>query len=345
MSYAWQARWLKVLSNNNVNISDMLEVSCGSNVDNKWIKIWDDSYIYDDDCWWGSTTLHIDSDDAVAITSNSYYGIYINTNWKVWIGGSSIPIYGLDVISTGRFQKDLYIQWKVGIWTSSPSVALEVNGAAIAKKITAGDGATLNTDWDIQTYNGKFNTYLGKYKNETNGNTYNYGLLISDTAWEIAQIGMRIIMSQINHIAATFWGRVGIWLDNPAELLDVEGTGQFNDIRVTNWIFKLITPSNPTYNNSSSNCTATWQQYYLGDSPSSSPTIASRDTIYLIMNHGNSYNFFLNYKNSAWVSIAGIWRTDWGIHPITVYLPKWLWVGVLCGWVWPGFNYLKITSN
>ncbi len=366
LSYTWSSYWLKVLSNNNIQISDMLEVSCGSNIDNKWIKIWDNSYIYDDACgWWWTTTLHLTSDDAVAITSNSLYGIYVNTNWKVWIGGGAIPTvatytldvtgtgrftkdlyvggrlwiwttipsynlqvntltgdqglgifsidwysrlrfgtigsyfanlwelksspdwslsivrsnvsrlpaaititswnniwiwttspaYNLDVFGTGRYQKDLYISWRVGIWTAYPSQKLVVSWTAIVEKLFAGNNAWSTTNWDVRTNNGWFTTYLWKRKNESNSDSANYWLVINDIVWMITQVGIRVAMKNMNQKAAVFLWKVGIWEESPTAPLDVNGnikvwqsstsctSTNYWEIRYDGYCFKWCSPS------------------------------------------------------------------------------------------------------
>lgn len=130
INYSWAtSEWLRILPNNNVSISNMLEVACWSSWLNKWIRVWDNSWIYDDNCSAiPADTLHLESNDSVAIRSNSLYGIFVNTNWKVWIWGSAIPSYSLDVINTGRFQKDLYVVGNLWLWTTTPgSYKLNVN--------------------------------------------------------------------------------------------------------------------------------------------------------------------------------------------------------------------------
>ncbi|MFZ2150540.1 MAG: hypothetical protein WAU85_00635, partial [Candidatus Absconditicoccaceae bacterium] len=364
LSYTGLSYGLKVLSNNNIQISDMLEVSCGSSAANKGIKVGDDSYIYDDACGGGGTdTLHITSDDAVAITSNSLYGIYVNTNGKVGIGGSTIPAYGLDVITTGRFQKDLYVGgklgigttgpvynlqintlagdqglgifsidgnsrmrfgtigsyfanlWefksspdgslsivknngarlpaaititsgnkigigtttpaynldvfgtgrfqkdlyilgKVGIGTANPSQKLVVSGTAIVEKLFAGNNAGSMTNGDIRTNNGWFVTYLGKRKNESNSDSWNYGLVINSLgAARSNYIGIRVAMQNMNQKAAIFLGKVGIGEESPTAPLDVNGNikiGQssttcnatnYGEIRYDGYCFKGCGPS------------------------------------------------------------------------------------------------------
>ena len=210
LSYTWLSYWLKIRSNNNVQISGvMLEVSCGSSGANKWIKVWDDSYIYDDNCWGGlpADTLHIDSNDSVAITSNSIYGIYVNTNWRVWIGGSAVPAYGLDVITTGRFQEDLYVVGRLWIWTTSPSYNLQIN------TFTGDQGL------GIFSYN-----WTSRLRFWTIGSYFaNLWEFQSSPDWKLSII--RTNWWQLPAaITITSWNKVGIWTTSPNQTLVVSWT-------------------------------------------------------------------------------------------------------------------------
>lgn len=239
----------------NVKIANMLEVSCGSYTNNKWIKIWNNSYIYDDNCWGApGDTLHVESNDAVAIRSNNLYGVFVNTNGRVWIGGITTPAYALtvsgnsqftnnlyisgnmwigttlpaykfDVNGIGRFQNNLYVSGNIWIGTAYPSQKLVVSWTALVDKLYAGNNMWSSMAGDIHTNNGWFSTYLGKRRNESNsGGSDNYGLIIS-ALWTspTLYIGLRVVMQNINQRAAIFLGKVGIGVENPAAQLDING--------------------------------------------------------------------------------------------------------------------------
>ena len=261
LNYTWTtSAWLRLLSNNNVSISNMLEVSCWDKSANKWIKIWDDSRIYDDDCWWvwNETTLYVESNDAVWIKSNNLYWIFVATNWKVGIWWTTIPAYPLTVSGNWQFLNNLYINGNVGIGKTNPSERLDVNWTTKSLKIVAWDFAWTSVDWDIKTNNWRFANYIWKWKDESNLGTLKYGILINSLS-SLSSVWLRVAMSDLNKIAANFKGRVGIWIDYPTTPLDVR------------WNIKLW-QSSATCNSSNQWevrydwycfqwCTAEWRQY------------------------------------------------------------------------------------
>jgi len=69
-----------------VSVGGMINASCGHRTDWNWIKVGDDSWIYDDDCdGWSyqpqeksiGNTLYIESNDNIILKSNSNTWIYI----------------------------------------------------------------------------------------------------------------------------------------------------------------------------------------------------------------------------------------------------------------------------
>ena len=126
----------------NVKIANMLEVSCGSYTNNKWIKIWNNSRIYDDACgtspwgWWPEEdTLYMESDDSVAIKSNGNVGVFVKNTGKVWIGGITDPWYPLTVSGNSQFMHNINIAGKAWIGgIVNPIYALTVSGNSYFNK-------------------------------------------------------------------------------------------------------------------------------------------------------------------------------------------------------------------
>ena len=76
---------------------------------------------------------------------------------------------------------------------------------------------------DVYTNNSWFETYLGKWKDENNEWTAQYGIVVNDI-WATNGAWLRVVRDNSNKTAATFVWRVGINSASPGTELDVNGT-------------------------------------------------------------------------------------------------------------------------
>lgn len=180
---------------------------------------------------------------------------YGSSGWNVYINGWAGTVSGNIILGN--------IAGKVWIGTTSPSELLHVNGNTKTTKLAVWTGidttywvnivwwiksvystAGSSPNWDIYTNNGYYETYLGKYKDENDAGTSNYGMIINDLS--AGGMWLRVVMQNPAWTAASLIGRVWIGTASPSSLLHLSWST--NNITLQNsWSISAGSSSNQLY--------------------------------------------------------------------------------------------------